>query len=487
MLRIDSREARYRNSQLERAKRLAEESDKKKSLLLSNVSHEVRTPLHGISGVISLLLDTDLSNEQTQMLQEASQATKTLTSIINDLLDFSEIERGHIKLQNSPFNFESALTDVTHAFASRFKEKNLGLFVKFDPSLPKWAIGDSNRIKQILRNFISNACKYTSEGHVSVNSSLVKVDTNGKIYVKIGVTDTGIGIPYDRQKLVFEKFVLGDDSLNRNNGGIGLGLAVSYTLAHMMGGEVGLESKPCVGSEFYLVIPLEPVDQHPDGKEQPTVDLDKMESQSDKTEPPIPIQSVQGLPIHSNDDILSTLSSPTDAISPCQVMEASVVESILSKYEDSQRPFRVLCVEDNKLNQALICRMMQKLEYVYEVADNGQEAIEIYISANTTKTTSQKDSFDVILMDLQMPVCDGFEATRRILDYQKHTFGAAVVPAPIIAVTAQAMSGDREVCLSKGMKGYVSKPIDFQLLRQLLEGVRCQKLLAENESPILVQ
>jgi signal transduction histidine kinase len=155
------------------------------------LSLSVRTPLHGISGVINLLLDTDLSNEQSQMLQEANQATKTLTSIINDLLDFSKLERGEIHLQKASFNLEDAIQDVTQAFAPRFKEKDLGFYVKFDPSLPKWAIGDVNRIKQVLRNFVSNACKYTSKGRVSVDASLIEVHEDGTISVKVSVTDTG--------------------------------------------------------------------------------------------------------------------------------------------------------------------------------------------------------------------------------------------------------------------------------------------------------
>jgi CheY-like chemotaxis protein len=259
-------------------------------------------------------------------------------------------------------------------------------------------------------------------------------------------------------------------------------LAVSHTLAHLMGGEVGLVSKPEVGSEFYLKLPLEPVDQHPDSNVSPSNGLD-LQNVYPKPVPSIPIPALQALPGHAKDELLSNFSSPTEAISPYPMMNLSEIESILSQYEGPHRPFRVLCVEDNKLNQALICRMMQKLKYVYEVADNGQEAIDIYIRANTTKSTLLQDSFDVILMDLQMPICDGFEATRQILEYQKHTFGAAVISAPIIAVTAQAMSGDREICLSKGMKGYVSKPIDFQLLRQLLEGQRCQKLITEKGTP----
>lgn len=484
MLRIDGREARYRNSQLEQAMRLAEESDKKKSLLLANVSHEVRTPLHGISGVINLLLDTDLSSEQSQMLQEANQATKTLTTIINDLLDFSKLERGEIQLEKASFNLEDAIKDVTQSYAPRFKEKNLDFYVKFDSSLPKWVIGDVSRFKQIVRNFVSNACKYTFKGQVSVDTSLIEVRDDGNVSVKVVIADTGIGIPLDRQQLIFDKFVQGDDSLNRSNSGIGLGLAVSHTLAQLMGGKVGLVSKPDSGSEFYFELPLEPVDQHPDSNATPTKGSDTQNVRP-KLVPSIPIPIVQKLSGHTKDEPLSTFSSPTEAMSPYPVMDLSAIESVLAQYEGAHRPFRVLCVEDNKLNQALICRMMQKLKYVYEVADNGQEAIDIYVRANTTKTTLQKDSFDVILMDLQMPICDGFEATRQILEYQRHTFGAAVIPAPIIAVTAQAMNGDREICLSKGMKGYVSKPIDFQLLRQLLEGIRCQKLITEKGSPTL--
>lgn len=256
-----------------------------------------------------------------------------------------------------------------------------------------------------------------------------------------------------------------------------------------MGGNVGLESTPDDGSEFYMVLPLEPVDHHPVGDKY-TVSATPSDEPSSirmiKSERQMPLTSVQALHLHSKDETLSTLSSPTDAISPCPTMDISVMEKVLADLDSPDKQFRVLSVEDNKLNQALICRMMQKLKYVYEVAGNGQEAIDIYTNANNTKSNNQKDAFDVILMDLQMPICDGFEATRQILDFQKQTFGAAVPTAPIIAVTAQAMSGDREICLSMGMKGYVSKPIDFQVLRQLLEGLRCKKLMAEKESILSV-
>lgn len=246
-----------------------------------------------------------------------------------------------------------------------------------------------------------------------------------------------------------------------------------------MDGNVGLESTPDVGSKFYFVLPLEPVDHHPEDEKELSKDSDE-ETERMETPPCIPLPAVQAIHPHTKDDS-SNSSCPTVAISPYPVLEVSVIKKILADLDSPNKQFRVLCVEDNKLNQALVCRMMQKLKYVYEVADNGQEAVDIYMNANTANNVGQKDAFDVILMDLQMPICDGFEATRQILNFQKQTFGSAVVVAPIIAVTAQAMSGDREICLSKGMKGYVSKPVDFQLLRQLLEGIRCQNLLAEME------
>ncbi|CAM0139216.1 unnamed protein product [Umbelopsis sp. WA50703] len=486
MLRIDSREARYRNNQLEQAKRLAEESDKKKSLLLANVSHEVRTPLHGISGVINLLLDTELSTDQIQMLREADQATKTLTTVINDLLDFSKLERGQIHLQKTDFNLVEAVTDVCDAFTARFKDKGIAFTVDIDPSLPQWTTGDADKLKQVVRNFVSNAFKYTAEGSVSVRARLVNVQHDGTVIVQIFVKDTGIGIPLDRQELIFEKFVQGDDSLSNSNTGIGLGLAVSYTLAKVMGGEVGLQSTPNVGSEFYIKLPLEPVDRHTKGSRatSPSNIGDSVEKVG--TRPPLTHRELSQLspkPIRpeTRDEIASTFSSPTEAISPYPLMETAQIEKVLAELDTSNSTFRVLCVEDNKLNQALICRMMQKLHYTYDVADNGQEAIDIYIRANTKSGDTHRDAFDVILMDLQMPVCDGFEATRQILNFQKQTLGTSVLPAPIIAVTAQAMSGDREICLSKGMRGYVSKPIDFQVMRQFLEGLRCQKLMRETD------
>lgn len=487
MLRIDGREARYRNSQLEQAKRLAEESDKKKSLLLANISHEVRTPLHGISGVIDLLLDTELSTDQAQMLKEADQATKTLTTIINDLLDFSKLERGQIHIQKTDFNLVEAIVDVCDAFAARFKEKGLTFSVDIDPSLPQWTVGDAGRLKQVVRNFVSNAFKYTSEGSVSVRARLVNVEDDGKVMVQIYVKDTGIGIPLDRQELIFEKFVQGDDSLSNSNTGIGLGLAVSHTLAKVMGGEVGLQSTPKVGSEFFIKLPLEPVDRHSSASPSITPSgtsgrsVEKVRSRPPLSDRHLSLSPPKAHRPEIKDELPASFSSPTEAISPYPVMETAQIEQVLAKLDTPNSTFRVLCVEDNKLNQALICRMMQKLHYTYDVADNGQEAIDIYTRANTQPGDTHRDAFDVILMDLQMPVCDGFEATRQILKFQKQTLSTSVVSAPIIAVTAQAMSGDREICLSKGMRGYVSKPIDFQVMRQLLEGLRCQKLLRERD------
>lgn len=264
---------------------------------------------------------------------------------------------------------------------------------------------------------------------------------------------------------------------------------MSHTLAKVMGGEVGLQSTPNVGSEFFIKLPLEPVDHH--SSSSPSMSpLSISGSSVDKVRvrPPLSERHLSLSPpkIHLRpdikDDLLGNFSSPTEAISPYPAMETAQISQVLSDLDTPNSTFRVLCVEDNKLNQALICRMMQKLHYTYDVADNGQEAIDIYTQANTKSRDTQGDAFDVILMDLQMPVCDGFEATRQILNYQKQTLSTSVVPAPIIAVTAQAMSGDREICLSKGMRGYVSKPIDFQVMRQLLEGLRCQKLLREQDT-----
>lgn len=181
----------------------------------------VRTPLHGISGVIDLLLDTELSDDQMQMLKEADQATKTLTTIINDLLDFSKLERGQIHIQKSDFNLVVAIIEVCDAFAARFKDKGIAFTVDIDPSLPQWTVGDCDRLKQVFRNFVSNAFKYTTQGSVIAKAALVNVEDDGKVMVKLSVKDTGIGIPLDRQELIFEKFVQGDDSLSNSNTGIG--------------------------------------------------------------------------------------------------------------------------------------------------------------------------------------------------------------------------------------------------------------------------
>ncbi|KAK9762775.1 hypothetical protein K7432_011173 [Basidiobolus ranarum] len=519
MLLIDNHQARNKNAELERAKRIAEESDKKKSMLLANVSHE---------GVIELVLDTQLDAEQKQMLVEAKQASNALTSIINDLLDFAKLEAGNLPMQDIPFNLPNLVVETSDMYCKVIEAKGIKFQTVVDSSLPQWIRGDPQRIKQILMNFVSNSCKYTNSGLIRVEAILFAVKEGDNVDIKLRVSDSGIGIPRDKQSLIFEKFEQADNSLSRAVSGTGLGLAIAQNLSVKMGGSIGFSSVQDVGSEFYVIIPFKVVDEHSPAEE--SIEIISSSATTPEEEIAANVPQPQATPTpHSklpelndrevssgpDEDALSVsrISStkeesskpsadspkkghasnfrrkkangkltPTSSLSPVQLTQ----DQLHNISDDPNVTLYVLVVEDNVLNQTLILRMLQKLKYSVSVANNGQEAVDIYISKNRDDghitfnkkgTAISGDVFDVILMDLQMPIMDGFEATQNILQFQ-----AGLPPmqelrvAPIIAVTAQAMRGDRELCLSKGMKGYISKPIDFHLFRETLEGIKKEKI-----------
>lgn len=372
----------------------AEAASRAKSEFLANMSHEIRTPMNGIIGMVQLLEDTPLTDEQAELLRTLKNSANFLLGLLNDVLDLSKIESGKMTLEQIPVDLHELVHEAVNLFSGRASEKGLILQAHIDPNASHWVLGDPVRLRQIVANFVSNAIKFTHEGTVTVMLLPSPTYPQG---AWIGVQDTGIGIPEENQAMLFEAFTQADTSTTRKYGGTGLGLAISKKLVEMMGGRIGVESEVGVGSMFYIDLPL-PAAQPPHGAP----------------------------------------SEPTTAL-PEAFLEGK----------------RILLVEDNEVNRKVATRMLAKLQLQVEIAVNGREAVQ--------KAT--ESAYDLILMDCQMPEMDGYEATR--------TLRQRGVPTPIIALTANALEGDREKCLACGMNDYLSKPIQADKLRQMLAKWLC--------------
>ena len=387
----DNTERKKTQALLLQAKMTAEEASIAKSFFLANMSHEVRTPLNAILGMMDLTLDTSLTDEQRDNLRTAKDAAGNLLSLLNDILDLSRVESGKIKLETIEFNIRNVIGSVCKGLMVLARNKNLELLWVVDSVVPELLIGDPTRLRQIIINLVNNAIKFTHKGkiEVSVKASDVK---ESEAYLAFSVSDTGIGIPQDKQGSIFEVFTQADDSTTRRYGGTGLGLAISKRLVEMMNGRIWVESEQFKGSTFHFT----------------------------------------GVFKISKKDRLTSVSSAEQPAFQAPTKEI--------------RGVRILLAEDNPVNQKIAMRLLEKQGCIVEVAENGHEAVD----------KASKGNFDVILMDVQMPVLDGLEATRLIREGEKQT-GKHI---PIIAMTARAMEGDEKKCLDSGMDSYISKPID---------------------------
>lgn len=383
-------------AELEVRARSAVESSRLKSEFLANMSHEIRTPLNGILGMTRLLQETSLNRTQRQYLQTINQSSDHLLSVINDILDLAKIEANKIEVEETHFTLAELTKSVERLLKFSAKNKGIRFVVKTNKDFKKELVGDYGRIRQILLNLANNAIKFTENGTVSILSSITPESDNIS-KLRLEVVDTGIGISKSDMAKIFAPFVQADNSRSRRHGGTGLGLVICQKLAHLMNGSIGVNSAPGVGSTFWVEIPLA---------------------------------------VNATKRIASSKTA---------------VRRIHSK---NQKQLRVLIAEDNKINQLVICKMLQILGHHCTVVDNGLKAYQ----------EIQNNIYDLIFMDCHMPVLDGISATQKI-----RALETASATIPIIALTADLMKGSKQRCMDAGMNAFLGKPIDVNQLSMAIE------------------
>ena len=415
---------------IERANELAskaESANKAKSEFLANMSHEIRTPLNGIIGMAELAIETAADSNQFELFNTLGNEANALLGVINDILDFSKIEAGMLELEETPFDLMTIIDDVANSMRLRAAQKEIEFRSSINNNVPTLLIGDHWRLKQVLTNLTDNALKFTNKGKISITVSKQE-DLSDKVKILFAIKDTGIGIPKNKLSTIFKGFTQADGSTTRKYGGTGLGTTISKQLAELMGGSIGAESREGMGSLFWFTAIF-----HKQPMESKCVGFEKI-----NPDPP-------AMP-----DLRNQLEFMTD---PSGNAEYAAMG-------------RILLVEDYPTNQQVALRHLRNIGYIVDLADNGQVAVEAF----------RNNAYSLILMDIQMPIMDGIQATKMIrrIEADKcnlrdggHTEIYAKVP--IVAMTAHATKGDKEKCLQAGMDDYIAKPLKRKELLNIVE------------------